>query len=280
MTVVSALILGKEIDKKNSGELFIADERVTGGPIPHRVSDIAPEKLFQIDDCYCLGASGSVSILYQTLEKLKTDMKQTEPKKASDIEQLIIKCNRYALDRVAEELVLNPNHVTWEELKSGAIKDEMFKGKVMSELDRFNRDLSRTGFIAGGKLKEDNEYRLSAIYGTKGMGSPYYSIGAGAEGADVVIRSYLQRMKREDRKSIPLTLGTRILLESTQAAWGDEGVGGAGQIVHLNKEGYHELDTDEIKLLHSLIYSEKIGMLKKDETNMYISDVMAGTKAE
>jgi 20S proteasome alpha/beta subunit len=278
MTVVSALILGKEVDKEGSGELWISDERIIGGPVPYRVSDIA-EKLFRLDECYCVGGSGSVPVIHRTLEEVKKEMKRLELQSALEMEQLIKRCYVKTFDRMRDEKVMFPRHITWEEFKSGKIVDKDLKNALIEDLEKFNRFYS-CRFIVGGRLKDDKEFRLTSLSFTEETGDIYYSIGVGADRADAVIRDYLQRMRREERKRIPLTLGMRILLEATQAAWGNMGVGGSGQIVRLDDEGYHEFGTHEVKLLHSLIYSEKIGILEKEETNRYIESIVTGAKAE
>lgn len=268
MTSVSALIC----NVKKGPQIWIADELETLGDI--RQSSIS-DKLYHIGNIpYCVGGAGSVPLIKRTMEDVCNYAAKEEVGYAKDMENVIKTSYMKNYIRMREEAVMKPNGTTWDEWKTGRLKENSaLTGKILEQLNRFDdRNMSR--FLGGGKLAKDEEYRLSQVSVTDVTGEQYYSIGSGMLRADAILSDYLERMKSEERKDIPAPLGVRMLIEATQSARSMPGVGGTGQIVYLNEDGFNQLSSDEVRLLHNLVFDEKTKLVKKNFVDKTIEGIM------
>ncbi len=269
MTSISALTC----NVKEGPQIWISDDLETLGDI--RQSSIC-DKLYHIGNMpYCLGGAGSSPMIKRTVEDIYKLVDKSEFGYAKDLEDAIR--NTYISDfqDMKEELVMKPNGTNWEEWKRGGICNSTLNGKINQDLSRFE-DHFKSRFIGGGKLSKDDEYRLTQIDAINVIGEQYFCVGSGTIRADAVISDYLERMKSEQRKSISAPLGTRILIEAAQSARSMPGVGGTGQIVYLNEE-FHQLKSDEVRLLHNMVFDEKTGLIEREFVDKTIADVIGNT---
>lgn len=270
MTVVMALQLGEK-----DGQLWMADERQTG--FGGRTYDVS-KKIYQLTPketegaCYSIGSAGLVShsmeIRDLSIERME---KIEEIKSPKDIVNIVKESYKEVRNKKFEDSILGKYNATWEEYKRGqldpSIKDDL--KKVVDDRRGFDVDI-----ITGGRVKDLFSLYYIVYPGSEYVMRNYMVVGSGTDRADIVLGDGIQSLSYEKRQHIPLDLGARILLEATRAAWRNVGVGGSGQIVHIDKEDFYEFEKSEINLLHNLIYSEKRKNLDKSTVTGFIKDII------
>lgn len=255
-----------------------ADERELRGG---RSYDVA-KKINKLEptDFFVAGA-GSVSNYLEIIDSAKIEISEMkeEERTAKNIFLALEKSYQKIRDEKFEKGVLRTYGVTWDEFKKGQI-DPTLKGKITKAAE--NPNGFSVDIVAGGLDPNTEEFSICYVLypGNKFIEDEYIPIGTGRDRADLVIGDYLHYLDRETRNNIPLELGARILLDATRSAWRNVGVGGSGELVYVDKDGYHEVGGNEVDMLQTMLIAEKKGALDKDYVNSVISSVLTGKKLE
>jgi len=270
MTSINALTC----NKKKGPQIWSGDELETSGGT--RQGSIS-EKMYQLGDkTYLMGGAGSVSLLANTFEEVQRTVKEQGANYATKVEDLIKDAYSRSYEKRRDELILTPLSVTWDDVKKGSLNIEM-RDRIWGNVRQFE-EFNRCDFLAGGKLSNDEEFRLSVVNNTVSTGRQYYAIGSGMDISDHIIRSYLERMKIEERKDILPHLGMRMIVEAAQGSRENVGVGGSGQIGYADENGVRIFTSDEVRLLHNVVFDEKTGLLDKETVDKIIIDTIGKTK--
>jgi hypothetical protein len=270
MTSINALIC----NKKKGPQIWSGDELETSGGT--RQGSIS-EKMYQLcDKTYLMGGAGSVSLLANTLEEVQRTVKEQDVSYARKVEDLIKDAYSRNYEKRRDEIILIPLSITWDDVKKGTLNLEI-RDRVWGGVRQFE-EMNRCDFLTGGKLSNDEEFKLSVVNNTVSTGRQYYAIGSGMDISDYIIRSYLERMKLEERKDIPPHLGIRMIVEASQGSRENVGVGGTGQIGYVDENGVRMFTSDEVRLLHNVVFDEKTGLLDKETVDKIIIDTVGKTK--
>src|SRR3989344_4362702 len=274
MTVVSYLRLSKD-----SG-MGCADERETHRiGVTHRAYDVFPEKIRIMEGLpIFVGGSGSVSDYIRILE-------MTESRSGQDFtyEQVLQELKKaYKEVRIEEfdDYVFGKYSIQPVDLAKGGL-DPDIKREVKEALDT-GRYLDEELLLGGFDMAKE-EFRIYRIL-YPGVAIFYprsTSIGAGSDISDIVIGTAIANLKPADRNKIEKYLGARILMEATQAAWRNLGVGGRTQLVWTEKDVYHELGDAESNLLNNALVLEKRGHFDRSYVDTVFQRVIGdNTKAD
>lgn len=252
MTVVSCLKLN---DKSG---IICADERETHGS---RVYDVA-KKITELRKGVYVSFAGSVSNARHILESVTIQEADT----IKDISERLSAAYRTVRNKKFSETVLGRYGLTIDDLKDPEIDREM-REKIRDIAD----DAGQFGvvMVLGGYDNTKNKFEINVIHypGTVSPEDKYTVIGSGSDRADLVIGDYLHNMKPEEREKISIPKGCRILMEATQSAWRNLGVGGGSQIVWVDGDKTGMLERVNTTLLHNALYCEQRGYLDTDLVN-------------
>lgn len=152
--------------------------------------------------------------------------------------------------------------------------EEWKKGELYTELrDTIQNNLKdpegiSVRLLVGGQDKKRG-FRIHAVdYPGQSFSQKEYStIGSGADRAELVIGDFLHNMPPEKRDNISLWRGAKTLLEATQAAWRNIGVGGPSQLVTLSNGEFYEFEREEITLMHNLLYLRNQHHIQEEQVN-------------
>lgn len=225
---------------------------------------------------YCVGASGSIPIITKTMDTVYDFLDKSKPSCGREIEAEVKEARHQVYDETTKDIIRSFS-VGWEEFKRGEIKEDLLRRKIHDYLDNFNKD-SYTVFLCGGKLSDDDEFRLSVVGDVEFPGRQQYSIGTGSDISQIIFNNYFEKMKSEERKDIPLTLGVRMTIDAANAARGNLGVGGTGQIFYVDEGNIRELKSDEVRMVRNLVFDEKRGLVKKETVDDAITGIFNKTK--
>jgi hypothetical protein len=276
MTLVGGLVFNK---KKGGG--FIADVEETsyaGGSerkadIVEKIYGLAPEG----KPSYFAGFSGPSPFITQIVERVKSSIPEVKLSSSKQLESLIQNSYKTIKRKIFEDGILERYQVSLDDYKRGNLDDRIMRN-ILSMIDN-PRGLSVGGLI-GGRLSHEEDFGLSEIH-YPGLMLPvtnYSSVGSGSDGYNLEVSGYLHGMTTEERKDIPLTLGSRILLEGLNSSLRNTGVGttgkSPGQMIIVYNDKVVDVDRKRLNMLQSSLDLEKRGILEKDYVNKIIADTV------
>ncbi len=244
MTVVTYIKLG------GRSAIGCADENVTYGvrtyPTAEKIEILTPYSF--------IAFGGAVTYGNEIINCAKDSIRGKQPIKT--IAEMVAGNYKTVRDAAFERGVLHQYNITWKDLKEGKIdrklKDELLR--ILSDPSKFGVDMMLCGYDADRGQTE----LYSISYPGQSQQIPKYAIiGSGADRASLVVGDHLSRLNSE-RNDIPLPLGCRIILEATQSAWGNIGVGGKSQLVYINNgSDVQVIDKRTTTLLHAILFLEQ-----------------------
>lgn len=267
MTVVSYLKLSKDVG------MGCADEREThdlGGT--QRTYDTA-RKIFRLGELpIFVGGAGSVSNSMKIIELAKSRVIGTT--NYDDALKILKDAYKEVRKEEFQDAVLSHHNVTLDEYKTGNIDSEI-KRAIREALDRGDRAFG-VSLLIGGYDQTRKDFRIHGIVypGCTISFRRTESIGSGYEMAETYINNVIANLNPIERDNIQRYLGARILMESTQAAWKNFGVGGRTNLVWTQGEKFFELGEKESNMLNAVLYAERKGVLKQPDVDSYFQKII------
>jgi hypothetical protein len=246
-----------------------ADERETHGD--GRIYDVA-KKISRFGELpIYVGFSGNVSNSRKIIDAATKNVKSD-----SNYMQILgeLKAKyRETRDNVFREAKLGIYGVRWDDLVVGKLDNDLKKG-LISSLES-PRGFS-VGMVLGGFDTEEDNSKINYISypGTNDVYTDYIPIGSGSDRADIVIGDALHNMSPDERTKIDPYKGARILMEATQSAWKNSGVGGRTQLVWNNGKEYHEISHKESNFLNNMLFCEKKGAISRDFSDTIFKNII------
>ncbi len=256
MTVVSAL----KFDKKNGAGA--CDEREThfgarGFDITQKISQLGTKSL--------VGYSGVVpygELAIQTARDYHTQLKDD-----SDFRESVRGLEsgyQFVRRKSFVEGLLAKYNIPEQAYIEGKVPQPVMEQilRAVNEPRAFDLTMLTAGY---NPKRDDFEIFIVAYPGLAHFDPKYQTIGSGSDRADLVIGDKLNELKPDLRVKIPKHVGVKILVEATQSARLNVGVGGTGQIVLVDDvSGYHELGRPETNMLYNSVYLQRLGEFEKE----------------
>lgn len=251
MTVISVLKLGE------SSGIACADERESHGG---RQYDVA-KKIYRLTDYAFTGFSGNVWLANEVVASMSSRLKGDMP--LADLSKLAEEAYREARDRKFRSVELAKYGVSWEEFKNGRVDAEIKAKLAAAAADDKSFPIN---FVLIGIDPATKQF-TGRYLDYPGYAVPfgnYLCIGSGSDRAELLIGDKLHSMKPEERANINLAKGCRIVMEATQSAWRNFGVGGRSQVVWINNGEQTELDYRASNILNNLVFCSQRGVVSTD----------------
>ena len=225
------------------------------------------------------GGTGASDFLYEAGQIL-TDIfgvkRNFEAKEvAYNLSEVMIKMKREGIDSH-----LRSNYgVDTARAISGEGIDMQLKERVMKVLTGEDRRMGQfySGmFILIGKDKDKvNLYNIPIAERPMLSSRPYGSVGSGSDESDKVLYSFVESLKKDQRKNIDPSSGMMALIRATNASSEiNQGVGGVPTISYFNSNAIKILGEDESRLATEIVKVMDANLIKKSLAKDSISDLL------
>lgn len=264
MTLVSSLRLSKGVG------MICADERITTETQHFDVH----EKITKINDQpIFMGYSGSVTyhknLMQNLLHKTKKRISYDSAVDLVNSEYKTIK------DKFIKENILDKYNVSLDEILSSNNIDPELKKKIQMEIEKpTDFDL---GLMISGYSSKTRDFEITQIVypGVVEPAEITESIGGGSDKAEEHIMKKLKQLNRNNRKHIEKYMGARIMIGAVQYASDMvSDVGGAPQLIMLDKTRDYEIGEEECILLSNMLTYEKHKYFNKHCTDIVFQRII------